>query len=79
MDFEAKNTSTSSANTSPNISTSGTSNMEKRATMDVIAETFPSFDPQAAVVGPYEEDAKCDAEFTERAYSSLLWNWRFGT
>jgi len=41
-------------NTTPNTSTS--SAMQKRVVAEIIAESCPPFDHQAAVVGPYEED-----------------------
>lgn len=66
MDLEVKNTSSSTANTSPDTSTSSTSNARKRATGDVIAKTYPRFDPQAAVIDPFNENERRDAEFTER-------------
>jgi hypothetical protein len=60
----------STINTTPNTSTSstGASDQQKRAVAEVIAESFPPFDHQAAVVGPFEAEQKRDEEFREGEY-----------
>jgi len=67
---KANNNANGTINTTPNTSTSSTrtSDTQKRAVAEIIAESFPSFNHQAAVVGPYEEEQKRDTEFKEREY-----------
>jgi len=39
---------------------------------DVFTETFPPFDHQAAIVGPYEKDRTRDSEFRDELASKLF-------
>ncbi|KAH9947501.1 hypothetical protein B0H21DRAFT_778458 [Amylocystis lapponica] len=45
---------------------------KNRAIAEVISETFPSFDHRSAVVEPFDNESKRDAEFLEKFNDMLL-------
>ncbi|PCH35231.1 hypothetical protein WOLCODRAFT_139815 [Wolfiporia cocos MD-104 SS10] len=48
------------------------SRTEKQSISEIIAETFPPFDHRTAVVEPFDNESKRDAEFLEKLNVMLL-------
>ncbi|CCM03276.1 uncharacterized protein FIBRA_05404 [Fibroporia radiculosa] len=44
----------------------------KRSVSEIIAETFPAFDHRTAIVEPFDEESKRDAEFLQKVNTMLL-------